>query len=186
MINFRGIKQVHVSAVWAIKVPPRVHMFLWLLINNKVLTRDNLAKRRKIEDESCLFCSEKETCQHLFFDCVVAKQCWHMFSVLLGSIVGFDIANIGKFWLSNKKYVLLNMVTSAVLWSIWKLRNEICFQRSGWKSMEVLLFKIVGLLQNWIVLCPADKKELLNNLLKEIRASAKRILWLPDVVKDVP
>ena len=44
IINFRGIKTVHVSALWHIKIPPRVHFFLWQLINNKVLTRDNLAK----------------------------------------------------------------------------------------------------------------------------------------------
>jgi putative lipoic acid-binding regulatory protein len=28
IINFRGIKQVHISPVWGIKIPPRVHMFL--------------------------------------------------------------------------------------------------------------------------------------------------------------
>jgi hypothetical protein len=65
VISFRGIKQVHVPSVWNIKIPPRVHIFLWLLINNRVLTRDNLAKRRKLEDESCLLCSEKKTSQHL-------------------------------------------------------------------------------------------------------------------------
>ena len=51
---------VHVSAVWSIKVPPRVHMFLWLLVNKRVLAGDNLAKRRKVKDESCLFCNERE------------------------------------------------------------------------------------------------------------------------------
>jgi hypothetical protein len=106
-------------------------MFLWLLINNRVLTRDNLAKRRKLEDESCLLCSEKETSQHLFFDCAVAKQCWVIFSELLGTRVGSDITEIGKFWLSPKKYVLVNIITAVVLWSIWKLRNEFCFQRIG-------------------------------------------------------
>jgi len=56
IINFRGIKSIHVSTVWNIKVPPRVHFFLWLVINNMSLARDNLAKRRKVEDENCLFC----------------------------------------------------------------------------------------------------------------------------------
>jgi len=50
-------------------------MFLWLLVNKRVLAGDNLAKRRKVKDESCLFCNERETSQHLFFDCVVAKRC---------------------------------------------------------------------------------------------------------------
>lgn len=56
IINFRGIKQVHVSAVWGLKVPPRVHMFLWLLINNRVLTMDSLAGGGKQKMRAvCLF-----------------------------------------------------------------------------------------------------------------------------------
>ena len=73
VINFRGISPVFVPAVWALKVPPRVHFFLWLLSKNKVLTRDNLSIRKKIQDSTCLFCSEVETVNHLFFNCVLAK-----------------------------------------------------------------------------------------------------------------
>jgi hypothetical protein len=46
------------------------------LTRNRVLARDALAKRRKVEDEGCMFCADKESVQHVFFDCVVAKQCW--------------------------------------------------------------------------------------------------------------
>jgi hypothetical protein len=53
--------------VWKISVLSRLHVFLWLISNNKVLTRDNLAKRRQVEDMSCLFCSEPEAVSHLFF-----------------------------------------------------------------------------------------------------------------------
>lgn len=127
IINFRGIKSIHVPAVWSLKIPPRVHFFLWLVMNNRALTRDNLAKRRKVDDESCLFCSEKETIQHVFFYCVVAKQCWKIVLDILGVHVGENLVNIGTFWLSNKRHCLLNMVTSAVIWSVWKLRNDFCF-----------------------------------------------------------
>jgi hypothetical protein len=47
--------------MWKVPVPSRFHIFHWLLTNNKVLTRDNLAKRRTIDNERCLFCDEKET-----------------------------------------------------------------------------------------------------------------------------
>jgi hypothetical protein len=67
IINFRGIHFVHVPAVWSIKVPPRVLFFLWLLVNNRTLIRDNLGKRKKIDDRSCLLCKEEESVQHLFF-----------------------------------------------------------------------------------------------------------------------
>jgi hypothetical protein len=73
IINFRGVKPVHTPAIWEIKIPPRVHFFLWLLTQNKVLTRENVSKRKHVEDCSCLFCCERETVHHLFFDCVVAK-----------------------------------------------------------------------------------------------------------------
>jgi hypothetical protein len=38
IINFRGIQPVHVSAVWSLKIPPRVHIFLWLVVKNRALT----------------------------------------------------------------------------------------------------------------------------------------------------
>jgi hypothetical protein len=41
---------------------------------NIILTRDKLEKRNEMDDLSCLFCSEAETVNHLFFDCVVAKS----------------------------------------------------------------------------------------------------------------
>ena len=65
IISFRGVVPIYIPKIWDLKIPPRVHFFLWLLSQNKVLTRDNLAKRQKVEVDSCLFCDEKETAQHL-------------------------------------------------------------------------------------------------------------------------
>jgi hypothetical protein len=62
------------------RCPPRLHIFLWLLANGKVLTRDNLAKRRHVEDKTCLFCKEAETPVHVFYDCCVAKVLWERVS----------------------------------------------------------------------------------------------------------
>jgi hypothetical protein len=87
--------------------------------------------------------------------------------------MGNNIFNVGKYWLSSKRYVVVNMVTSAVIWSIWKLRNELCFQKIGWKDMEVLLFKILGILKSWVVLCPGDKKEILSGYMEEVKEYSK-------------
>jgi hypothetical protein len=67
VINFRGVTPVYIPAVWKLVVPSRLHFFLWLLSKNKLLTRDNLEKRRQLNDMSCLFCSENESVHHLFF-----------------------------------------------------------------------------------------------------------------------
>lgn len=50
VINHRGVISTYVHAVWKLHIPPRVQIFLWLLSKNKLLTRDNLAKRREVLD----------------------------------------------------------------------------------------------------------------------------------------
>ena len=67
VVNFRGITPVFVSSIWKLHIPPRVQFFLWLLSKNKLLTRDNLAKRKSISDATCLLCAENESITHLFF-----------------------------------------------------------------------------------------------------------------------
>jgi hypothetical protein len=73
IINFTGVLPVYVQAVWKLKLPPKIHLFLWLVSHNKVLTRDNLVKRQNIDDLTCVFCSEPESNLYLFFECSVAK-----------------------------------------------------------------------------------------------------------------
>jgi len=73
VINHHGVKHVFAHAVWKLKIPPRVQIFLWLLSKNKLLTRDNLAKRRNVDDKTCIFCSDPESIHHLFFDCCVVR-----------------------------------------------------------------------------------------------------------------
>jgi hypothetical protein len=84
VVNFGGIKPVDIQCVWKIKVPPKIHFFLWLLFHNKLLTRDNLVKRQNVDDLTCVFCNEEESCQHLFFDCVVASKIWKDIVMALG------------------------------------------------------------------------------------------------------
>jgi hypothetical protein len=55
IVNDRGIRQIFTPVVWKLAIPPRIHIFLWLVANNKILTRDNLTKRKIVDDKTCLF-----------------------------------------------------------------------------------------------------------------------------------
>jgi hypothetical protein len=118
VINFRGVAPVYLPAVWKILIPPRVHFFLWLVSKNKLLSRDNLENRRKLDDTSCLFCAEIETTHHLLFECVVVKRAWELISQVAGFELGSNYESIAKLWLCNKKFGVINIVSSAVCWSI--------------------------------------------------------------------
>jgi hypothetical protein len=68
-VNDRGARQIYTQVVWEIKPPPTpmIHVFLWLFVKNKLLTRDNLSKKRSSNDQSCIFCAKNESANHLFF-----------------------------------------------------------------------------------------------------------------------
>lgn len=114
-----------VSSIWKLQIPPRVHFFLWLLSNNWLLTRDNLSKRREVHDPSCLFCAEDESISHLFFQWCISSTIWSLISGILDLELGGDFESVARLWVANKKHVVTNIITVAVLWSIWKLRNEL-------------------------------------------------------------
>jgi hypothetical protein len=88
-----------------------------------VLTRDNLAKRKLVDDVSCLFCLETESVVHLFFGCCIAKLMWSQLSDMSNRIIGTDFESVAGLWLREKKFKSLNICTSAVMWYLWKMRN---------------------------------------------------------------
>jgi hypothetical protein len=105
-------------------------------MNNKIMTRDNLKKRNLNRPETCVFCSCNESIQHLFFKCIVAKLVWVEIADFFGKPVGANLDSIEQYWLANKSNDALNSIYIVVLWSIWRLRNDIIFNGVTWLSMK--------------------------------------------------
>jgi hypothetical protein len=134
IVNFRGFKQVYTPVLWKIPAPSRLHIFLWLLANNKTLTRDNLAKRRKIEDPSSPFCREDESVAHLFFNCCVAKEMWREFAEILGVPVVVDFESTAKNWLRGNNWLFFMCVTLLFCGPYGRLEMSCAFRvQSGWE-----------------------------------------------------
>jgi hypothetical protein len=141
------VRKVYTPLVWKLSVPSHLHIFLWLLTKNKVLTRDNLAKRKKLDDMSCLFCTESESVSHLFFYCCVARVVWEHISEVCGKNLGTDFESVANMWLHDNKFKTFNICTTATLWAIWKFKNELCFQGTRWTAMGVILRKVASMIR---------------------------------------
>jgi hypothetical protein len=182
VVNDRGMRQVFTPVMWKIGVPPRLHIFLWLLANDKILTRNNLATRRHVEDGSCLFCADLEAAAHLMFECCVAKNIWSVCSELFDKNIGTDFESVARWWLCDKNFKVLNICTIAIMWSIWKLRNDICFQGVKWMRMQVLLFKCAQMLRSWKILHKlevATHLEIVAGELERRGSMPPAITWSP-------
>jgi len=63
----RGENNENLEHIWKAKIPQKIKIFMWLVHNKSILTRDNMVKRKWQGDPTCIFCSQLETCDHLFF-----------------------------------------------------------------------------------------------------------------------
>ena len=118
---------------------------MWLVSHNTILTKDNLTLKGWVGDQTCHFCSEHESINHLFITCNLAQQIWfylgksqwvmqnwHTWDDILHFAQTLDYANRTGFMI----------VLSAVSWSIWKHRNEVCFTNGHVKTARSLILLI--------------------------------------------
>lgn len=70
------------NLVWHKNVPLKVLVFAWRLHQNRLLTKDNLARRNVIAADAglCLAgCGDMESANHLLLTCNVFGNIWYLF-----------------------------------------------------------------------------------------------------------
>lgn len=180
MINWGAVRTPVWKSFWKIMAPRRYLVFLWMAYHNKVLTRDNLSKRQVVEDITCLFCAESESVAHLFFYCIVAKEIWTVIAEIFNFAIRCSMSDLAVLWCVDNKKSVVAISCVAVIWSIWTLRNDLCFQGSVWTSTQTLLGRVSAMLHQWKILCVDTQSELLRRrlqLLDRRRGELLRIAW---------
>jgi hypothetical protein len=76
-----------------------------LLSYNKLATVDNLSKRGMSKPTQCRFCMEEESINHLFFDCVIARNVWSYACEFYGFDIGADYLSVAGKWLNKNKFM---------------------------------------------------------------------------------
>ncbi len=111
--------------LWRLNIPGKVKHFIWRACNESLPTRQNLCRRKILEDQRCAICSGiSETTTHILWECPFANCVWSTSS-----------GRLQKCHVSEEEFIVLvrklvRMLSSeelevwAVLsWSIWNARN---------------------------------------------------------------
>jgi hypothetical protein len=72
----RGETGPSYDRVWKARIPEKIRVFMWLVQQRAILTKDNMKKRNWKGDTCCYFCGRFETTDHLLFECPIAKVVW--------------------------------------------------------------------------------------------------------------
>ncbi|OVA03860.1 Reverse transcriptase zinc-binding domain [Macleaya cordata] len=128
---------------WKVRgISPRVHLFLWRLIQNAIALKSNIAKHLPDVDTICHFCYDKiETTDHLFLYCGITKQIWFASPIGLcidASIKPYTIPELFNAWLTNRDADEVFKLGCALIWSIWKARNRVIFDQLPVRAEDVI------------------------------------------------
>ncbi|KAE8701523.1 leghemoglobin C2-like [Hibiscus syriacus] len=144
------------NCVWLGLVPPRVETFLWQLSHQKVAVRMELMKRGVTlgEDTLCPFCNLcEESVQHLFLFCQVSWELWNKLICYWGISLAFplDPPSLLSSWSDLRpSSVIWKFIPGVVLWSIWRIRNEIIFDNGKLDKLS-LFFTVRLRLARWFL-----------------------------------
>jgi hypothetical protein len=72
------------KSIWKAKIPLKVKIFMWMLAQKSILTKDNMIVRNWQGDPSCYFCGDTESLDHSLFQCPIAKVVWGVLALCFG------------------------------------------------------------------------------------------------------
>lgn len=129
-------------ALWSLKVPPKVKVFLWRCCRDCLPTRVRLQRRGVPCRSLCVCCDrDMETCWHALITCPKAQECWR--GVQLWHHLEAHLLDCDSF--ATLFFKMTQLLTSQqlqtlamTLWSLWTSRNSQLWEGHRESTGEVL------------------------------------------------
>ena len=81
--------------IWKRNIPMKIKILCWLVLNNKILSWDNLQSRGFNSLGICLFCwKDSETVSHLFSHCSFFNSVWREVCRVLSIQFSWNLNNL--------------------------------------------------------------------------------------------
>jgi hypothetical protein len=140
-IQFMGRqKKISFRNIWTAKTEPKIKIFAWILLQYKILTANNLAKRGWPHDPQCKLCnSGLETPSHLCLECNYTREVWNKLMSWMGhhDPQTTPPRTLHGWWKRMRRLAARSnrrAFKGLILhfwWNIWKERNIRVFQNTS-------------------------------------------------------
>ena len=144
------------KSIWKAKVPNRVAFFTWTTALERILTVDNLRKRRVIIIDWCCMCKvQGETVNHLLLHCTVAQELWSLIFVLFGItwVMPRGVVDLLMCWSErfgkSEAGAIWKAIPHCLMWCIWREQNSRVFVGEE-LSIPALKSSFLQTLYNWL------------------------------------
>jgi hypothetical protein len=167
------------SFLWKNRLPYKIKAFLWLFRHKKILTKDNLFKKNWRGNLDCIFCGFSESIDHLFFQCSVARFIWRIVcSTLDLTSIPTSVDDMFGSWMDSFNNTVKNLVLfgcGAVIWAIWRCRNDCCFGSGKINDPTNVIFSCCYWLDTWNIRQKKKERNLVEQGSLKIRRMACEI-----------
>lgn len=166
----------HTKKIWKLAISPRVKAFSWTTVLGRINMMDMLQRRKPFMPLSphwCALCQmDGKSVHHIFLHCSFTHKVWIHF-----------ISRIGVYWVMPETIQLMffswkyfgdslrstkfgECLLHAILWGIWRERNDIIFLGKA-RNCEEVIEAIIRELGCWLKASPNFKDILLADFLRD-------------------
>ncbi|KAI8548067.1 hypothetical protein RHMOL_Rhmol07G0243600 [Rhododendron molle] len=135
------------GSIWKNICPPKVEIFAWLALQDRVASRSVLLSRNLIPEGQSVMCPRcsflLETPGHLFLHCPFSwlvwsliLDWWHVSWVCPASLVDLFSWWLGMGFKNLEKY-MWETTFHATIWSLWLVRNDLVFNNATWRVEDL-------------------------------------------------
>ena len=136
--------------IWKSKCQSKHKFFAWLLLHDRLNTKDMLCRRHwhVTEDHCCVLCpgSIYEDWRHLFFNCTFSTRVWNYLQIPWVPGSTHEVIHYAKKYFTGPCFV---EVVVLACWCLWKQRNGLIFKyiRPSFRAWKASFFHEISLLR---------------------------------------
>ncbi|XP_062102336.1 uncharacterized protein LOC133812574 [Humulus lupulus] len=125
--------------VWDRLSIPKHRFVIWLVMLQRLRTRDQLHKFKPLVDHSCLLCGgDNESIGHLFFHCHYSSACLQKLKQGMGwNSASLNLLHLIR-WIHKAKRMsiirknIMYAALEALVYHIWRVRNDVYWNKKLW------------------------------------------------------